>query len=92
MGPANSNAIFQSFTPLGGGSTLSNPEAYPLEGGYLDVYPVGSPTYVYSLGFDTSGRPAFVLAVQTDGGSLGSVSVGSATITTLNGRPGPGVL
>ena len=92
MGPAGGDAIVQALTPPGGGSMFSNPGTYPLEGGYLYVSPVGSPTYVYSLGFDTSGRPAFTLVAQTGDSSPGSVSVGPATITTLKGQPGTGIL
>jgi hypothetical protein len=92
MGPAGGDAIVQTITPPGGGSMFGNPGTYPLEGGYLYISPVGSPTYVYSLGFDTTGRPAFTLVAQTDDSSPGAVSVGPATVTTLNGQPGTGIL
>jgi hypothetical protein len=92
MGSAGDDAIVQTITPPSGGSVFGNVGSYPLEGGYIYISPVGSPTYVYSLGFDDSGRPAFTLVGQTDDSSPGAVGVGSATVTTLNGQAGTGIL
>ncbi|OCL10625.1 WSC-domain-containing protein [Glonium stellatum] len=92
MGAGGGDAIIQTLTPPSGGSIFGNSGTYPLEGGYLYISPVGSPTYVYSLGFDTNGRPAFTLVAQTDDNSPGAVGVGPATITTLNGQPGTAIL
>jgi hypothetical protein len=92
MGPAGGDEVIQILTPPSGGSLFGDVGTYPLEGGYLYVTPVGSPTYVYSLGFDTNGLPAFTLVAQTGDSSPGAVGVGPATITTLNGQPGTAIL
>jgi hypothetical protein len=92
LGQGGSDAIVQTLTPPSGGSVFTNVGTYPLEGGYLYVTPVGSPTYVYSLGFDAKGRPAFTLVAQTDDMSTGRVGVGPATITTYKGQTGTGIL
>jgi hypothetical protein len=92
MGPAGDDAIVQTLTPPSGGAVFGNVGSYPLEGGYIYISPVGSPTLVYSLGFDGSGKPAFTLVAQTDDSSPGAVGVGAATITTLNGQPGTAIL
>ncbi|KAF4624790.1 hypothetical protein G7Y89_g13381 [Cudoniella acicularis] len=89
MGSSGGDAVVQSFTVPGGGAIFSTVGTYPLEGGYLYVTPVGNPTYVYSLGFDTLGRPAFTLVAQTNESSASAVG---ATITTLNNQPGTGIL
>ncbi|OCK77470.1 WSC-domain-containing protein [Lepidopterella palustris CBS 459.81] len=91
-GAGGGDAVIQTLTPPGGGSVFSNAGTYPLEGGYMYVTPVGQPTYVYSLGFDTSGRPAFTLVSQTPDSSPGAVGVGPPTITTLNGKAGTAIL
>lgn len=54
--------------------------------------PVGNPTYVYSLGFDTNGRPSFTLIAQTDENTAGSVGTGPPTITTFDNQPGTAIL
>ena len=54
--------------------------------------PVGNPTYVYSLGFDTNGRPSFTLVAQTDENTAGSVGTGPPTITTYDNQPGTAIL
>jgi hypothetical protein len=59
-----------------GGAIFANVGIYPLEGGYIYLTPIGSPTYVYQLGYDNSGRPSFSLVAQTDDISAGRV-VGS---------------
>lgn len=92
LGTGGSDAIIQTITPPSGGAVFGNVGTYPLEGGYLYITPVGSPTYVYSLGFDNSGRPAIKLIAQTVDIATGRVGVGTATITTLNGQTGSAVL
>ncbi|KAK3378034.1 WSC domain-containing protein [Podospora didyma] len=92
MAPGGGDAIIQTITPPTGTAMFANVGAYPLEGGYLYMTPVGSPTYVYALGADGNGKPAFSLAGQTPDKSTGRVGTGSATITTLNGQPGTGIL
>ena len=77
---------------LGGGSIFTNGGTYPLEGGYFYVTPVGSPTYVYSLGFSNTGVPVFTLVAQTAESSSGRVGVGPPTITTYKGQPGTGIM
>ncbi|KAF2492456.1 WSC-domain-containing protein [Lophium mytilinum] len=92
MGTGGGDAIVQTIAPPGGGAVFGNVGAYPLEGGYIYLTPVGAPTYVYSLGFDTSGRPTFTLVAQTTEKSPGAVGVGPATITSFNGKAGTGIL
>jgi hypothetical protein len=92
MGSGGDDALVQTLTPPSGGAIFGNVGSYPLEGGFIYVSPVGSPTLVYSLGFDGSGRPAFTLVAQTDDSSPGAVGVGAATITTLNGQAGTAIL
>jgi WSC domain-containing protein len=91
-GVAAGDAVLQTLSPPSGGAIFGNTATYPLEGGYLYVNPVGYPTYVYSLGFDASGKPAFTLVAQTDDASTGAVGVGPPTITTLKGQPGTAIL
>lgn len=71
---------------------FNNAGAYPLEGGYLYITPVGYPTLVYSLGHSSSGLPAFTLVSQTPDTSAARVGTGPATITSLNGQAGTGIL
>jgi hypothetical protein len=92
MGTSGGDAVLQTLSPPSGGSIFGNVGTYPLEGGYLYVNSIGSPTYVYSLGFDSNGRPAFTLVGQTDDSSTGSVGVGPPTITTLKGQLGTAIL
>jgi hypothetical protein len=92
MGSGGNDALVQTLTPPSGGAIFGNVGSYPLEGGFIYISPVGSPTLVYSLGFDGSGRPAFTLVAQTDDSSPGAVGVGAATITTLNGQAGTAIL
>lgn len=66
--------------------------SYPLEGGYLYSSPVTYNTYAYKLNFDSSGRPQFALAGQTNEVNAGRVGVGIPTITSLNGQPGTAIL
>jgi hypothetical protein len=54
--------------------------------------PVGAPTYVYSLGFSSTGVPVFTLVAQTPESSSGRVGVGPPTITTNNGKEGTGIM
>ncbi|PVH89547.1 WSC-domain-containing protein [Cadophora sp. DSE1049] len=86
------DALVQTLTPPGGGAIFANTGTYPLEGGFLYVTPVGNPTYVYSLGFDTNGRPSFTLVAQTDENTAGSVGTGPPTITTYDNQPGTAML
>jgi hypothetical protein len=95
MGAAGADAVIQTLTPGNGaavGAIFSNVGTYPLEGGFLYISPVGSPTFIYSLGADSNGRPAFTQVAQTNESSPGSVSVGPALVTTLNGQAGTGIL
>jgi hypothetical protein len=75
-----------------GYAVFTNGGSYPLEGGWYYITPLGSPTYVYSLGFSDSGVPGFTLAAQTIETSGWAVGVGPPTITTVNGRPGSAIL
>ncbi|KAK0125522.1 hypothetical protein ONS96_009359 [Cadophora gregata f. sp. sojae] len=89
---SGADALVQTLTPPGGGAIFANTGTYPLEGGFLYVTPVGNPTYVYSLGFDTNGRPSFTLVAQTDENTAGSVGTGPPTITTYDNQPGTAIL
>ncbi len=76
-----------------GNAVFTNGGSYPLEGGWYYITPLGSPTYVYSLGFSDTGVPGFTLAAQTTDFTSGwTVGVGPPTITTVNGRPGSAIL
>jgi hypothetical protein len=75
-----------------GDAVFTNGGSYPLEGGWYYITPLGSPTYVYQLGFSSSGVPGFTLAAQTTVTSGWAVGVGPPTITTVNGRPGSAIL
>jgi hypothetical protein len=92
LGIGGGDAILQTLTPPSGGSFFGNPGSYPLEGGYIYLAPVGEPTSVYSLGFDVRGQPDFTFVAQTQDAASGRVGVGPATITTLKGQPGTGIL
>ncbi|KUJ17722.1 FAD/NAD(P)-binding domain-containing protein [Mollisia scopiformis] len=92
MGTASEDAVIQTLTPPGNGELFGNPGTYPLEGGYMYITPVGMPTYVYSLGSDTKGRPACTLVAQTNETAAGAVGAGPATITSLNGQAGTAIL
>ncbi|KUJ19894.1 WSC-domain-containing protein [Mollisia scopiformis] len=92
LGSGGTDAIVQTISMPGGGSVFNNAGAYPLEGGWLYITPVGYPTLVYSLGHTSSGLPAFTLVSQTPDTSAARVGTGPATITTLNGQAGTGIL
>jgi hypothetical protein len=92
LGSGGTDAVIQTLSMPGGGSVFNNAGTYPLEGGYLYITPVGYPTLVYSLGFTSSGLPAFTLVAQTNESSAARVGTGPATITTLNGQAGTGIL
>jgi WSC domain len=92
LGSAGGDAIIQTITPPSGSPVFGNPGSYPLEGGYLYMTPVGSPTYVYALGFDSSGRPAFTLVAQTGDIVTGRAGVGPPTITSYKGQQGTAIL
>jgi hypothetical protein len=47
---------------------------------------------VYSLGFTSSGVPAFTQVSQTPDTSAGRVGTGPATVTTYKGESGTGIL
>ena len=66
--------------------------SYPLEGGYTYSTPVGFPTYVYKLGFDSHGVPLFTQAGATTEASAGHVGTGIPTITSDQGKAGTAIL
>lgn len=92
MGPGGGDAILQTITPPSGTQIFGTVGAYPLEGGYMYMTPVGAPTFVYQLGSDGAGRPAFSLAGQTPDPASGAVGTGSAVLTSNKGAPGSGIL
>jgi hypothetical protein len=53
MGSGGGDAVIQTITPPTGTAFFASPGAYPLEGGYLYLTPVGAPTYAYSVGYGT---------------------------------------
>lgn len=63
-----------------------------MKGGYFYFTPVGNPTSVFKLGHDSAGVPVFSRVGQTPETSAGRVGVGIPTITSLNGKPGTGIL
>lgn len=71
---------------------FGNPGTYPLEGGYLYITPVGGNTQVYSLGFTAAGLPQFTYVAQSPDTASGRVGTGPATVTTLGGQAGTGIL
>jgi hypothetical protein len=92
LGPGGGDAIIQTITPPSREPVFGNGGSYPLEGGYLYFTPIGSPTYVYALGFDSNGRPDFTLVSQTPDVVTGRAGVGHPTITTYKGQPGTAIL
>ena len=66
--------------------------SYPLEGGYIYSTPVGFPTYVYKLGFDSHGVPLFTQAGATTEAFAGRVGTGIPTITSYQGKVGTAIL
>ncbi|KZF19452.1 WSC-domain-containing protein [Xylona heveae TC161] len=90
LGPGQTDNVLQVIDnekPVFGGSG-----SYPLEGGYIYTTPVGYPTYVYKLGFDSTGKPVFSSVAQTRESSAGRVGVGIPTITTFQGKAGTAIL
>ncbi|KAK3327788.1 WSC domain-containing protein [Cercophora scortea] len=92
LGTGGGDAVLQTITPPTGTAMFGNVGAYPLEGGYLYMTPVGSPTYAYALGHDGAGKPAFSLSGSTPDKAAGRVGTGSITITSNNGAPGSAIL
>ncbi|KAJ3330526.1 hypothetical protein HDU76_005463 [Blyttiomyces sp. JEL0837] len=75
-----------------GGAIYSQAGAYPLEGGYIYINPLGSSLKVLKFGISSSGYPSFSLAGQTpirNGGAARGVS--SPQITSLKGQPGSAI-
>ena len=62
------------------------------QGGYFYATPVGFPTLAFKLGQDGNGVPVFSQVGQSHGNSAGRVGVGIPTITSLNGKPGSGIV
>ena len=92
LGTGGRDAVIQTITMPRGGSVFGQAGTYPLEGGYLYVTPVNYATQVYSLGFTSSGIPAFTLVAQTPDISTVRVGAGPAKITTYKGQAGTGIL
>lgn len=98
LGLAGGDAVVQKFTPPSGRPIFNNGGTYPLEGGYFYVTPVTSPTYVYSLGFSSTGVPQFTYVGQTPESASDfvtgnqNIGVGPPTITTYQGQPGTAIL
>ena len=90
LGPGQTDNVIQTITT--GKAIFGGAASYPLEGGYIYSTPVGYPTYVYKLGFSSSGIPIFSLAAQTPQLSAGRVGTGIPTITSNNGQAGTGIL
>lgn len=83
-GPGASDSTIQTITLPN--AVFSAVGSSPLDGGYLYVTPVASPTYAYSFGHDASGNPLFSLAGISKEYSAGILGVGGQMVTSLNGQ------
>jgi WSC domain len=90
LGPGQTDGVIQTITT--NQAVFGAAGSYPGEGGFIYLTPVGFPTYVFQLGFDTSGVPIFTQVAETAESSTGRVGVGVPTITSLNGEPGTAIL
>ncbi|KAJ3324702.1 hypothetical protein HDU76_013345 [Blyttiomyces sp. JEL0837] len=70
----------------GPNAVYSQPGAYPYEGGYVYVNPVGFPMQVYKFGVSASGSPEFSFVAQTPINNR--FGVGSPQVTSLKNQPG----
>lgn len=77
--------------PLGGQS-FSTAGGYPLEGGYIYLSSVDSPTIAFKLGADSNGNPLFTQVGQTADTAPNARGTGHTTLTSNNGIDGTGLL
>ena len=80
MGPGKTDAILQTITPPSGDAIFGTVGSYPLEGGYIYIAPMGAPIYVYALGRDAGGRPAFTLAGKSAKPTTGRVAISAVRV------------
>jgi hypothetical protein len=90
LGTAQTDGIVQTIVT--NEAVFGAAGSYPLEGGYVYLTPVGFQTYVYQLGFTSTGIPQLSKVAQSNEISAGRVGVGVPTVTTLNGQPGTAIL
>ena len=89
-GPGGTDGIIQTITT--NKAIFGGLGSYPLEGGYIYSTPIGYPTTVYKLGFDSHGVPVFTQVGATTENSAGRVGSGVPTITTYQGKAGTAIL
>lgn len=77
--------------PLGG-QTFATAGGYPLEGGYVYISAVNSPTIALKFGQDSNGNPLFTQAGQTADVAPNIRGTGHTTVTSNNGQAGTGLL
>jgi len=90
LGAGQTDNIIQTITT--NQAVFGAAGSYPLEGGFLYVTPVGYPLYVYQIGFTQTGTPQFSQIGQSKEISAGRVGTGTPTVTSLNGKPGTGIV
>lgn len=90
LGAGQTDGVIQTITT--NKAVFGGSGSYPLEGGYIYSTPIGYPTYVYKLGFSSSGVPIFTQVGATTELSAGRVGVGIPTITTNGGKEGTAIL
>ncbi|KAJ3302916.1 hypothetical protein HDU76_005446, partial [Blyttiomyces sp. JEL0837] len=88
QGTGGGDNVLQTIN--GPNAVYSQPGAYPLEGGYVYINPVGYPMQVYKYGTTSGGAPQFSFVAQTKINNR--FGVGSPQTTSLNGAPGTGLV
>lgn len=74
------------------GPVFASAGTWPFDGGYVYVTPVGHQTVAFKFGKNSNGDPVFSQAGVTTESAAGRQGVGHATVTSLKGQPGSGIL
>ncbi|KAH0611674.1 uncharacterized protein H6S33_010939 [Morchella sextelata] len=74
------------------GPVFATAGSWPHDGGYVYVTPVGHQTVAFKFGKNSAGEPVFIQAGVTTESAAGRQGVGHASVTSLNGQPGSGIL
>lgn len=74
------------------GPVFASAGTWPFDGGYVYVTPVGHQTVAFKFGMNGNGDPVFSQAGVTAEFAAGRQGVGHATVTSMNGEPGSGIL
>lgn len=74
------------------GPVFASAGTWPFDGGYVYVTPVGHQTVAFKFGQNARGEPVFSQAGVTAESAAGRQGVGHATVTSLGGQPGSGIL